>query len=336
MNFKVDGLGFRRFKEVVGQYQRWFVYDMGSSEVPGLAPLVAEYDENGNLVAKYHYDGGGLMAMTRNNQSYWYGFEGIGTVRQLMGSQGQVLDAYAFDAWGNEITSPQSQVQNPFKYFGKYGYYWDTESALMLLGMRYYSNNLGRFFALDPIRIHYHWNWYVYAMNTPSNYTDPTGQIPPQVIAGLAGCIWSGGVGAIGTYLGGGSKCDVICNGITGCILGGIGGAISVGAPWTVACVSSMVNNLLTPLICGYLCSPKCHHVPPVPSPPQNPCEVFNALVSSLFACGGSWLGEGWDEILEGGDVIGKVIEKIGDLLGLGCQSLEATIPSIRPSTKEV
>jgi hypothetical protein len=27
MNFKVDGLGFRRFKEVVGQYQRWFVYE---------------------------------------------------------------------------------------------------------------------------------------------------------------------------------------------------------------------------------------------------------------------------------------------------------------------
>jgi len=38
-----------------------------------LAPLVAEYDENGNLVAKYHHDGGGLMAMTRNNSSYGKG-----------------------------------------------------------------------------------------------------------------------------------------------------------------------------------------------------------------------------------------------------------------------
>jgi uncharacterized protein RhaS with RHS repeats len=79
------------------------------------------------------------MAMTRNNQSYWYGFEGIGTTRQLMGSQGQVVDAYAYDAWGNELTRPQSQVQNPFRYVGKHGYYWDTESALMLLGVRYYS-----------------------------------------------------------------------------------------------------------------------------------------------------------------------------------------------------
>jgi RHS repeat-associated protein len=172
MNFKVDGLGFRRFKEVVGQYQRWFVYDMGSSEVPGLAPLVAEYDESGNLVAKYHYDGGGLIAMTRNNQSYWYGFEGIGTVRQLMGSQGQVVDAYAFDAWGNELISPQSQVQNPFKYVGKYGYYWDTESALMLLGVRYYEANLGRFVSLDPVTSGL--NWYRYVAN-PVKGIDPSG-----------------------------------------------------------------------------------------------------------------------------------------------------------------
>jgi RHS repeat-associated protein len=171
MNFKVDGLGFRRFKEVVGQYQRWFVYDMGASEVPGLAPLVAEYDGNGNLVAKYHYDGGGLLAMTRNNESYWYGFEGIGTTRQLMGSQGQVVDAYAFDAWGNEITNPQSQVQNPFKYVGKHGYYSDTESALMLLGVRYYSAANGLFLSRDLIEGY----GYSYAADNPARWMDPQG-----------------------------------------------------------------------------------------------------------------------------------------------------------------
>jgi len=173
MNFKTDGFGFRRMKEVVGQGKTWFVYDLALSETPGLAPLVAEYDQNGNLVAKYHHDGRGLMAMTRNNSSYWYGFEAIGTTRQLMDGQGQVLDAYAFDAWGNELTSPQSQVPNPFKYVGKHGYYLDTESALMLLGVRYYGNKTGRFVSLDPFKDEQ--NWYLYAKNNPIVYFDPSG-----------------------------------------------------------------------------------------------------------------------------------------------------------------
>ncbi len=108
MNFKTDGLGFRRYKEVVGQSVTWFMYDMAESETPGLAPLVAEYDQNGNLMAKYHYDGGGLLAQTRSDATYWYTFEAIGTVRQMVNAQSQVTDSYAFDAWGNELTSPSS------------------------------------------------------------------------------------------------------------------------------------------------------------------------------------------------------------------------------------
>jgi len=153
------------------------MYDMAESEIPG-----AEYDQNGNLVAKYHHEGGGLMAMTRNNSSYWYGFEAIGTVRQLVNAQSQVTDAYAFDAWGNELTSPQSQVSNPFKYVGKHGYYLDTQSALMLSGVRYYNANIGRFQSLDPIfidsnasTIEESLNWYIYVANNPLNKLDPTG-----------------------------------------------------------------------------------------------------------------------------------------------------------------
>ncbi|GBC98090.1 tRNA(Glu)-specific nuclease WapA [bacterium HR17] len=112
MNFKTDGLGFRRYKEVVGQGVTYFVYDLAASDTPGLASLVAEYDANGNLVAKYHHDGGGLLAMTGGNQSYWHVFEAIGTVRQLGNAQTQMTDAYAYDAWGNELATQGSTTNS--------------------------------------------------------------------------------------------------------------------------------------------------------------------------------------------------------------------------------
>ena len=114
-----------------------------------------------------------LMVMTRSDGTCRHVFEGIGTVRQLMNAQAQVTDAYAYDAWGNELASPQSQVPNPFRYVGKHGYYWDTESALMLLGVRYYSANVGRFLSLDPKRGGR--NWYAYVDANPCNHIDPIG-----------------------------------------------------------------------------------------------------------------------------------------------------------------
>ncbi len=201
MNFKTDALGFRRFKEVVGQGQTWFVYDLGESETPGLAPLIAEYDANGNLVAKYHHDGGGLLAMSRGNANYWYAYETIGTTRQLTNSQTQVTDSYAFDAWGNELAA-QGSTFNPYRYVGKQGYYLDTESALMLLGVRYYDASTGRLASLDPI--HSEINWYTYANLNPLIMIDPEGMLSWALICGGVVLVVIGG-GAAYTYI----SCDL-------------------------------------------------------------------------------------------------------------------------------
>jgi RHS repeat-associated protein len=318
MNFKVDGLGFRRFKEVVGQYQRWFVYDLGASEVPGLAPLVAEYDESGNLVAKYHYDGGGLIAMTRNNQSYWYGFEGIGTTRQLMGSQGQVVDAYAFDAWGNELTNPQSQVQNPFKYVGKHGYYLDTESALMLLGVRYYSAEIGRFWSLDTIKSEL--NWYLYTNNKPTIMIDPTGKIADIIGGMIGGCAVQAILGGIGGYLRGGSTCEVGCAASAGCIMGAIQGLIATTvfkfAPWEAWCMYSAISSIVSPLLndlCKALFCPR----PCISSTPTKPsCGPVKGIINTFANCLGKYLAEDWAE-----NIIDKLFTYLSRGLSLGCDA---------------
>ncbi len=202
MNFRTDALGFRRYKEVVGQGQTWFVYDLGASETPGLAPLVAEYDANENLVAKYVADGGGLLAMVRGGQSYWYAYEAIGTTRQLMNGQGQVTDSYAFDAWGNGLAAQGSTV-NPHRYVGKHGYYLDTQSALMLLGIRYYQAAIGRFITIDPLKVKN--NWYVYASNRPTMLIDPNGQFAwiPVICASACACVALCGIAVVGGCMAG-------------------------------------------------------------------------------------------------------------------------------------
>lgn len=58
MNFETDRwFRFQEIQRSIGQSVTYFVYDLAASDTPDLAPLVAEYDSNGNLVAKYHHDG---------------------------------------------------------------------------------------------------------------------------------------------------------------------------------------------------------------------------------------------------------------------------------------
>lgn len=95
-----------------------------------------------------------------------------GGVMQMMDGSQNVVASYKYDAWGNDLTDPQSPIFNPFRYVGGLGYYSDKDSGLKLLGVRYYDSQIGRFWSLDLI---VKLNRYLYAQNNPVRYVDPLG-----------------------------------------------------------------------------------------------------------------------------------------------------------------
>jgi RHS repeat-associated protein len=105
---------------------------------------------------------------------YYYVHDGLGSVRQLVDSAGQIETRYAYDPFGVPLEG--NGVPNPWQFTGEA---WDAEVELLYLRARYYQPETGRFVTRDP------WtpdawrpvtlNPFAYASNNPGTYIDPTG-----------------------------------------------------------------------------------------------------------------------------------------------------------------
>ena len=134
--------------------------------------LVFEYD-SGSLGGTVYYYG---INRTHSSEGEFYQYNGHGDVVQLTDVLGTIVQHYEYDAFGNEV-EPSASDTNPFRYCGEY---FDAESGTIYLRARYYDPAIGRFtqqdaweFAdpSDPLSL----NLYVYCINNPINFIDPTG-----------------------------------------------------------------------------------------------------------------------------------------------------------------
>jgi RHS repeat-associated protein len=123
-----------------------------------------------------------ILAQQQAERQY-YMHDGLGSVRQLVDTTGQIETNYAYDPFGVPVMGGDGS--NAYQFTGEA---WDAEVELLYLRARYYQPEVGRFITRDPLRANLRvaqsFNRYIYTANNPVNKADPAGlrgEEPPPV-----------------------------------------------------------------------------------------------------------------------------------------------------------
>ena len=170
-----DGDGNRVARTSSGVTTRYLVDDLNPT---GYAQVMEEI-VNGSVQREYTY---GLQRISQNQvvNSVWtpsfYGYDGMGNVRQLTDSAGVITDKYDYDAFGNKLNFTGTTPNN-YLYHGEQ---YDPDLNLYYLRARYYNPATGRFLSRDPedgkIGDPRSLHRYLYASGDPVNRIDPSGR----------------------------------------------------------------------------------------------------------------------------------------------------------------
>ena len=92
---------------------------------------------------------GGLVAVSIDGDFYFPGYDNNGNVIGSWDESGSIVAEYAYDAFGNTISSSGSMADVFTHRFSTK--YYDAETDLYYYGYRYYSPSLGRWICRDPM-----------------------------------------------------------------------------------------------------------------------------------------------------------------------------------------
>ena len=203
-----DGDG-NRVSETVGEITTKFLVDEHN---PTRYAQVAEEIVNGAVAAQYTY---GVMRISQNRAATvsYYGYDGGGSVRQLLNTAGVVTDTYAYDAFGSIVARTGSTV-NTYQYRGEQ---FDAALGMYYLRARYYVPKTGRFLTSDkyegccctPSASEAAHHSYLYADGDPVNLVDPTGRTRSHQLRDEISC-GDKGVDRRGANGGKGGLCSAI------------------------------------------------------------------------------------------------------------------------------
>ncbi|MDP2940513.1 MAG: RHS repeat-associated core domain-containing protein [Candidatus Omnitrophota bacterium] len=188
IQYQYDGFGRRIKKDVNGEVT-YFIYDGDQ--------IIEERDASGILKATYTYGTGidEVLTMYRNAGTYYYHYDGLGSVTDITNQQGEVVESYRYDVYG--LPNQTSQIGNRFYFTGRE---LDEESGLYYFRERYYSSIIGRFLQRDPLGTLPDINVYRYVLNNPVNYIDPYGLVIIETLV-VTAPEWLPWVIAFGVFL---------------------------------------------------------------------------------------------------------------------------------------
>jgi RHS repeat-associated protein len=111
-----------------------------------------------------------VISMTKGGASYYYHYDGLGSVTSLTDSTGATSEAYSYDTFGQP--SATSTIGNRYMFTGRE---YDSETGLYYYRARQYDARMGRFLQRDPVGYAAGVNLYGYCYNNPVIFTDPLG-----------------------------------------------------------------------------------------------------------------------------------------------------------------
>jgi len=177
VDYVIDSQNRRVGKKIGGILQQGFLYQDGLK-------IIAELDGNNAIVSRFIYATHVNVPdyMVKGGITYRIITDHLGSPRVVVqvdgATPGQVAQRMDFDEFGNETNDT-----NPgFQPFGFAGGLYDRDTKLVRFGARDYDANTGRWTSKDPIRFDGGINLYGYVRNSPNNYYDPEGRIPPLAI----------------------------------------------------------------------------------------------------------------------------------------------------------
>jgi RHS repeat-associated protein len=160
--------------QIIGQY----LFDGDGKRVKKIAAndtTIFVYDAGGKLASEYLI----TASQSQAPQTSYLTNDTLGSPRVTTDSGGNVVSRRDFRPYGEEIYRPNQGTDKVRQKFTSYER--DNETNLDYAKARMFGSGLGRFTSPDPLlssgRIENPktWNRYVYVLNNPTHFVDPTG-----------------------------------------------------------------------------------------------------------------------------------------------------------------